>query len=236
MNATLITTFWRQRLNSPMRLMLALVFFGFGLLPVMLTGSIAMLGKNTMGVFAFVFAAGLIGQDVSSGVLTLAFARPLRRWEYVLSRWLAAGSLATAVCVLQVVAGAAVSLARHGDVTAALMAAKMLDGALVVFGLSAVLLMFSSLAPGLGDLGLYLLAFLAASVMTNVGAAKRIGWLTRAGEECQRFIDGSLDPAPFFGHGEVSWFAIASYLSTLAICLVVAIWAVNRKELSYAAG
>ncbi len=79
MNATLVTAFWRQRLTSPMRMVIALVFLSFGLMPVLLAGSIAMLGKNTMGVFGFVCAAGLIGQDVSSGVLTLAFGRPLRR-------------------------------------------------------------------------------------------------------------------------------------------------------------
>ncbi len=236
MIVTLVTTFWRQRLTSPLRLLLALMLFGFGLLPVLLTGSLATLGKTTFGVFGFVFAAGLIGQEVSSGVLTLAFARPLRRAEYVFARWLAAGSLATAVCVLQVLVAAVVSLLRHGDVGAAMMAAKMLEGALAVFGVSAVLVMFSALAPGLGDLGLYVLTFLGAGILSSVGFARQWPWLARAGAEVQRFLDASLDPSPFFSHGAIPWFELVSYLSTLTLCLVVAMWAMNRKELSYAAG
>ena len=41
-------------------------------------------------------AAGTIGQDVSSGVLQLLFARPVRRSEYVLSRWIGIVALVSA--------------------------------------------------------------------------------------------------------------------------------------------
>jgi ABC-type transport system involved in multi-copper enzyme maturation permease subunit len=228
--------FVRQRLSSPMRLLLATAFFGVGVAPVLLTASLDLLSASTMNLFAFLFAAGAIGQDVSSGVLTLAFARPVRRREYVIARWLGAGVLATFCVLLQVLAAAGAVMLRHGDLTANLLALKFLGGMLGVFGLSAVILMFSSLVPGLGDLGLYLLAMIIQAVTSGVGYGKQIGWLTRVGEEMERFLGAALDPSPWLGRGTVSWFAITSYLSTITICLVVAIWAVNRKELSYASG
>lgn len=236
MNPAIVSAFWRQRLTSPMRVALAALFLGMGLFPVLFTGSIALLGKNSMNVLAFVFAAGLIGQEVSSGVLTLAFARPLRRWEYVLSRWAAAASLAIAFGVLQVVLGAAIAIARHGDVTATTVLAKSLEGVLAIVGVTSVLTLCSALAPGLGDLGLYLVGMITGSLVATIGSAKGWAWLMRTGQELQRFVDPALDPAPLFGAGTFSWFELVSYLSTIVLCLVLAIAVVNRKELSYAAG
>jgi hypothetical protein len=154
----------------------------------------------------------------------------------VLGRWLGAAAMASACVVVQVLVAAAVVTSRHGHGDPSLIALKLVEGILAVVGSAAILVMFSALANGLGDLALLLLSLLAADSMTRAGSHWRIDWVTRAGEEAQRFLAASIDPAPLFGHGTLSWFAIASYLSTLAICLVVAIWAVNRRELSYAAG
>ena len=138
--------------------------------------------------------------------------------------------------MLQVAVATSVAILRHGDPTTAQVALKITEGVLAVTGATAVLLMFSSLVPGLGDLGLMLLALLVGGVMSVAGMHWHNPWLSRVGDEVHRFIDASLDLTPLFGQGTVSWFAIASYASTLAICVVVAIWAVNRKELSYASG
>ncbi len=236
MIGTIAWTLARQRLASPMRVILTAVFFGFGLLSVLFGGNLAMLARSQQGVFGFVMAAGLIGQEVSSGVLTLTFARPLRRSDYVLGRWLGASALGSACVALQVIIATGVALLRHGDPTASQVALKLLEGSLAVTGVCAVLLMFSSLVPGLGDLGLMLLALITGGVMSAMGMHWQIAWLSRSGAEIHRFIDASLDLEPFIGPGAVSWFAVTSYLSTLSICLVVAIAAVNRRELSYATG
>lgn len=236
MNLDLMIALGRQRLTSPMRMALALMFMGFGLFPVLLTGSVSMLGKEAMGLFGFVFAAGLIGQEVSSGVLTLAFARPIRRSEYVLSRWAAATLLAVACGVLQSGLGIVIAIARHGDWTLATVALKTLEGALSIAGLTSVLTLFSALAPGLGDLGLYALSYLAIGITNTVANAKQWGWMIRAAEELQRTLGPDFDPAPLFGTGTVSWYGLVVYLSTVTLCLTLAIVALNRKELSYAAG
>jgi ABC-type transport system involved in multi-copper enzyme maturation permease subunit len=233
---TVIWTFVRERAHSPMRLILCAVLFGFSMIQVLFTGSLAAVDKGALGMFGLVLAAGLIGQEVSSGVLTLAFARPLKRMDWVLGRWLGASACAAALIVLHVALAFAVAFARHGEPTLALAAQKLCEGVLGASGAAAVLLMFSALVPGLGDLGLLLLGNIAGSVLGVVGGHYQLPWLVRAGTEISDFLRASIDLAPFFGGGTISWFQVASYLSTVAICLVVAIHAVNRKELSYAAG
>jgi ABC-type transport system involved in multi-copper enzyme maturation permease subunit len=230
----LVAAFGRQRLSSPMRVVFVIMFLVTGVAPVLLTGSFQTLSAGIMNMFAFVFAAGAIGQDVSSGVLILTFARPVRRDHYVLSRWLGAGVLAAACVLLQVLAACGLVALRHGHLSVTLVSATYLAGVFAAFGLSAVIVMFSSFTRGLGDLALYVLAMILGQILVAVGASRQIGWLFRAGEEVRRFLDPSLDPLPWLVRGPMSWFDLASYLSTIAIALTVAIWAVNRRELSYA--
>jgi len=45
-----------------------------------------------------------------------------------------------------------------------------------------------------------------------------------------------VDISPILNGGDVPWFAIVSYLSTVTLCLAVAVVVMNRKELSYASG
>ena len=96
--------------------------------------------------------------------------------------------------------------------------------------------MFSSLAPGLGDLALYLLGNLAGLVLEFWGRVAGRTFLERAGDEVRRFLTPEVDISPILNGSGVSWFAIVSYLSTVTLCLAVAVMVMNRKELSYASG
>ena len=231
---TVVLAMFRQRLTSGMRLLLTVACFGFGMIGVLFSGSLEALNRSQMGGFGMIMAAGLIGQEVSSGVLTLAFARPIQRLQWVVGRWLGASLLAMAIVLLQVLVAFGVAAARHGVPSASAVTMAALEGTLAVFGSSAVLLLLSSVLPGLGDLGMLLIAGVASTAIPTIASHYQIGWLVRAGEELQRFLTASVDLAPVFHHDAMPWFEITSYFSTLAICLVVAIWAVNRKELSYA--
>jgi hypothetical protein len=226
----------RQRLVSPMRMVLVVTFALFGIVPTVLVNSLGALSRGQMGLFGLVTAAGLIGQELSSGVLMLTFARPLTRRDYVYGRWLGASAMAAVCVAIQVLLTAAFVAMRYGEVDPVTMAIKVVEGTLAVTGTAAVLVMFSSFVNGLGDLAVMLLSLLASDAVAAAGRKWELGWLSRAGEEGQRFITATVDPAPLFGRGTISWFELVSYLSTIAICLLVAIWAVNRKELSYATG
>jgi ABC-type transport system involved in multi-copper enzyme maturation permease subunit len=236
MNTTLVLAYWRQRLTSPMRVVIAFTLLSFGLMAVALSRSVGMLGKEGFAMLAFTVSAGLIGQDVSSGVLTLAFARPVRRSEYVLSRWFAAGTLATALIALQVVLAVAIVMLRGGEVDTVTVVSRLLHGTVVAFGAAAVLTLFSSLVPGFGDLGLYLLATIALSVLGGLAMAQHLDVVGTVVGEVQRMLDASFDPTPLLGHAKVAWYDIVTYASTVTLALAGAIVVMNRKELSYAAG
>jgi ABC-type transport system involved in multi-copper enzyme maturation permease subunit len=76
------------------------------------------------GYYGVVFAAGSIGQDVSSGTLQLLLARPVTRPQYVVNRWLGAGLLATAWHTTMLAFGVLVLLStrQHVDAIAVLRA------------------------------------------------------------------------------------------------------------------
>ena len=234
MNQTLIASLLLQRARSPVRLLLASAFFFFPLLVVAFARGAGLAPLGTGQAFAIFLGAGLVGQDVSAGTLQLLFARPVTRGEYAVSRWLGAALAASCLVVAQLAIGVAL-LAIHGEAPSARDLAIFAGGQLLgVFGTVSVLLLFSTVLPGVGDF----MAILAAGVLgqgLQLGAALfRAPWLGRAGVEIGRFVAPGLDLAPFFRGGPVSWFEVVSYLSSVTLCLALAIVILNRRELSYA--
>jgi ABC-type transport system involved in multi-copper enzyme maturation permease subunit len=237
-NRELIVAFLRQRLASVMRVsLLALNFFFPVLIFLFIPGSpISLLAQNAMN-FALILSAGMIGQDVSAGVLQLVFARPVRRSEYVFSRWGAAGLGAAAMMILQVATVAAIAALRGHPQPLGDLGTFTAEALLHAIGVVSVMALLSALAPGLADLALLLIAMFSGTVLSTVGQVVHNGqYLVRTGEEIGRFASPELALAPLFHGDAVSWFAIASYLSTVTLCLALAIVVVNRKELSYASG
>lgn len=233
MNPTLVVALWRQRLTSPIRVVLLAMAFGFPLLTVAFTrGSLTMLGDSTGLVL--IFAVGMIGQDLSSGVLQLLFARPVRRFEYVVSRWIAVGAAASAIGLAQAGLGFILLGARGAAPPVnelMLFAAQRVLGS---FGIAAVFALLSSVIGGVGDLALFFAGFIIGQVVVMVAGAK--GWtvLTRAGQEFQAFLMPDLDLPRLLSASTIPLFPIASYLSSVALALALAVWVMNRKELSYA--
>ena len=60
--------------------------------------------------------------------------------------------------------------------------------------------------------------------------------LTRVGTELVGFMFPKPDLALLVSASPLPLFPIASYLSTVALCLALAMVVMNRKELSYASG
>jgi ABC-type transport system involved in multi-copper enzyme maturation permease subunit len=235
-NLTLITTLWRQRLASPVRLAIVAVLTGMPLLGVafMPGAGLTLLGAGQGLVLAL--GAGLIGQDVSSGVLHLLCARPVRRPEYVVSRWLGVAFAASAISLLQLGIACALMAARGAAPTPqdALMfgAGRIFES----FGIAAVLAFLSSLAGGIADLGFYLIASLVGGVIQTMGQMKNWLWVERAGAEFGAWLNPSIDLARLVSASPMPWSPIFAYAATVALCLALAILVVNRKELSYASG
>jgi ABC-type transport system involved in multi-copper enzyme maturation permease subunit len=195
---------------------------------------LAALGDPTP--IAMLFAVGMIGQDLSSGVLQLVFARRVRRWEYVASRWLAVAGASTAAIVVQAAAAWGV-LALRGHSPAAELVLDFASGrVLQVVGVASVMALFSSLVAGLADLAVYLILNILAGLAGLAAQAK--GWVALG--HASRLIGDVLTPAIDFsvvsGGGVHAWLEVIAYLSTILLCLALASVAMNRRELSYASG
>jgi ABC-type transport system involved in multi-copper enzyme maturation permease subunit len=236
MNPTLVVSFLRQRLTSPMRLVMLGFMFLSSLSVVAVTRQLGTLEGSSVW-FALILAAGAIGQEVSSGVLTLTFARPVSRATYVLSRWAGAGGFAAALGLAQVAGGLMAIAARGGPMPrGADLAALAIECVLLAFTASAVMVMLSSLVNGLGDVGVWAIGSILSAFAGAIAQAKNWTVLARAAQEVQLVLVPKLHVGWIFGAGDVQVFALVSVLSTLTASLAVAVWVVNRKELSYAAG
>jgi len=234
MNLTMMLALWRQRLTSPIRLALLGAITGFPLLAVafMQGAGLTILGDSQGPVL--VLGAGMIGQDISSGVLQLLFARPVRRPDYVLTRWLGVAIAASAVAALQIMIALPL-LAGRGMMPGMEEILPYAAGRVIEsFGLAAVMALLSSLAPGLGDLALYLLGNMIGGVMQTAGRLKGWLWMDHLGAELAASLQPTIDVGRLLHGSPVSWYPVVAYASTVTLCLAVAIVVVNRRELSYA--
>jgi ABC-type transport system involved in multi-copper enzyme maturation permease subunit len=233
MNRTLVTAFWRQRLSSPIRVVILSMMIT---IPVLMCAAMPAVGLGALGEalpLMMVFAVGMIGQDVSSGVLHLLLARPIRRWEYVVNRWLAVGLAASGAVVLQM-GLASLALAGRGSPPSIEQFGLLAGSRLFeVWGGAAAMTLFSSLIGGLGDLALYALGTIGIGLFGMIAQAKGWALAGRIGAELQALLAPKVD-LPQIVAGFVSWHGIVSYLSSITLCMVIAIVVLNRKELSYA--
>jgi ABC-type transport system involved in multi-copper enzyme maturation permease subunit len=234
MNETLILATLRQRAASPVRL--ALLAFLFGM-PLLVALGAPAIGLSVLGdgyAIVLVLAAGLIGQDLSSGVLQLLFARPVTRSSYVLSRWIAVSLASAALCTVQALLCALLLSLRDSPPEFRLVLLVIGDNVLLSLGLAAVVTLFSSLLGGFGDMAILLVATITGKVLEAIAQFANSPIMGRIGTEIGNFVTPKIALAQVFGSADVPWFMLASYASTVTLCLALAIVVMNRKELSYA--
>ena len=236
MNPTLMVAYWHHRFTHIVWL---IAFGAVVVLPVLgYVGPVRALVHPSQvgngGGIGLLFVAGLIGLETSSGVLQLVFARPVTRYEYVMSRWLAAVIGGIAASSLQVAIVALADLARGTPFPAELYVSLAGSRALDVVGIVAVVTMFSSFLPGLGDLAIFILASGVATGLLAFGLQLHHPVYAVIG----RILGESLSPSlPF---PELSPFTVrsaylcAAYASSVTLSLLVAVLVLNRKQLSYA--
>jgi len=234
MNAVLVLATLRQRFTSPIRLLIVLLLGWMPMLPILMAPRTGFAALGDCYFLALTLAAGMIGQDLSSGTLQLLLARPVTRAQYVFSRWGAVAAGTFLIAGLQTLAAALIMALRGVPVPWDQAALFLANGALLALGTAAVMALLSSLAAGLGDLGLLFLVFFSAQVLEKVGMFKSWDWLVRGAGELLRVLKPELDLAPFLHGGPVAWLAVVSYLSTVTLCLGLAVVVMNRRELSYA--
>jgi ABC-type transport system involved in multi-copper enzyme maturation permease subunit len=234
-NRTLIVAFLRQRFTSPIRLGLIVLSTLFPLGGVAIMGSLSML-SGIAGPLALIFAAGAIGQDVSSGTLQLLLVRPVTRPGYLFNRWLGALIGSLGLTLLMFALGTLALMLRGQPPAAGELLRMSLESTATAAGNSAIMIMLSTLAGGLGDVGLYFLSLILLQMLVAVGQFEHWAWLQRASSELQGVLSPQLSFAWLLQHTPVSWFALASWASSITLALAVGVARLNRRELSYAAG
>jgi ABC-2 family transporter protein len=235
-NTTLVLHLLVQRFTSPARLVFLAFIAGFPLLILLAVPATGLTAVGTAINIVLVLAAGMIGQDVSSGVLQLLLVRPIRRWEYVVSRWLAVAFASLGVALLQLACAWAI-LALRGYAPEPRAVGELAVAHLIVsFGGAATFTLLSALVTGLGDLGIWAVGAILAQATQGIGQMMQRPWVTRGGHELERLLSPAVDIAALFGRAPFPWYDAAAVVSNLAVCLVLAILLLNRKELSYASG
>ena len=237
MNREIILATLEQRLRSPVRLALAAAFVLFATMPYLAAIFVKALpraiGPSTHGgMLALVFAAGVLGQEFSSGAPQLTFTRPLTRWSWVLSRAFAVGLLASVSAVLPFFAALAIGV-NPADV-----GLGVLEQLAQAIGTTAVVTGLSAIMPGITDLALLAAANIGFNVLGLLGqlltdnAART--FCARAKEYVEPWFSPKLELVALLHGATFSSHALLVVLSTVAVWLVVAVAMSNRKELSYA--
>ena len=237
MNQEIIFATLEQRLRSPVRCALAAAFVFFASAPYILALFIQGAPRELVnfqhgGMLALVFAAGVLGQEFSSGAPQLTFTRPLPRWQWVLSRAATCAAIASVLAILPYFPAMLLGIPLQEVALAALgQVAEAVTTTAIVTGLS-------SLVPGLTDLALLAGANILLAILGMFSALLR----DREANAIATWLKAHLEPwfTPHLdlvglAHG-ASWssHALLVILSTIAFWLVVAIAMSNRKELSYA--
>jgi ABC-2 type transport system permease protein len=234
MNTTLFANTWREKLASPMSVVvLALFSLALPIVAGLMKGHIpqasALEGALVLTLF---IAAGAIGRDVSSGSLPLIFSRPLRRSEYVVARWLGVATLAAACALIALGAQAGALTIRHEHTTWTHLWQNGVERIAFTFTLTAVLVALSALVPKSWNIGLYAAIALPLQLLTEVPWAPGKAVATRV----LPLFFPDVNAWKTFSATPVSWFAVVSVFSTLTLAITFATWWMNRKELSYASG
>jgi ABC-type transport system involved in multi-copper enzyme maturation permease subunit len=222
--AVLVAASLRRLRAQPARLTVAVI-------AVLLVGAIE--GPRQPGLvgalFAVLLGAGVVGREVSSGALALVFTRPIRRRDYVLAQWMAV-SVAAAVASI---AAVAVGIGRQGLGDAAGVSASVAGQLLASLGTAAVMVALSSFSRGYADAGLWLVTMGITSMVRLYGMSTSRAWASRVGHDLQSLLMPTIDVEQLRQTVDLPLFAVVSYLSTVATAIAVAVWCLNRRELSY---
>ncbi|TPW04775.1 MAG: hypothetical protein FD129_2853 [bacterium] len=232
MNKTLILAFWKERFTSLVRLALLITTWGFPILLTLFQEPIRVpLASGFFGAF-MVLGAGVIGRDLSSGVLQLILARPVTRQEYVLSRWAALGSACFGVGFVGWLIVLPLSISSGGmPVDEALL--RLVDIAVTAYGFAAVLTGLSALLPGFGDLAILLGGTIAAGTISFLGATLNHPEIRRIGIEISATLFPAFESGRLFHDGTFHYYPLVSWASTLFLGLLLAVYAMNHREFSY---
>jgi hypothetical protein len=234
-NRTLIESLWRERLTSVPRMALVLASMSLNMLNSLLTGAGPPDAASSALYLVIVLGAGIIGRDVTSGSLHLILVRPVRRSEYVLSRWVGLSLLVTTFALIQL--GFTTMMAvTHGTVPPLnLLLLYFAEQLLLTLGASAILVFLSTLLGGNGDIVLLAAGLLGAGMATVIGTGAQVPWLVTVGTELGQLLVPHIDlSAMAAGESQDPSRYLAYWVISVVVGLTMAISVIRRRDFSYA--
>jgi len=179
---------------------------------------------------AVIASAGIIGLEITTGSVALFFTRPLTRAKYLASRWSAAATISLAMMLIGLTGEVAILMARHVEVSPIAIALALADRFFVVTGTVSMMVCFSTFASSLGDL---LIWGSIQTVALSLGAVP-MGSFHDASRLLQRIAAPMLDLDRVLVSSRLPWSEVSGYAGTITLAAAIAIFVMNRKELSYA--
>lgn len=207
---------------------------------------------NTFFMLPFIFTlgTGILGKDISSGILSTLFSRPITRTKYVLAKWLAlsvatsAIAIALALCEQTIVS---VTYLQMPDVNLFTTIAERVS---LCFGLSATMVGLSSIFTGNKNMvawcilfgGMWILLQLATALPSMYfGGYFNLAWMSAVAPVVKALAEFSnsiclpwLDMTLVANTLIPSAATIFSYGFSVILMLTIAIWRMNNMEVSYA--
>ena len=224
--AIFTNTLW-ERLGNRVRVAFAASLLC--LFVVMGLGADELRGAEQSLFFALIFGAGAISGDVSRGALHLVFARPVTRSAYCVSKLAAVVALGSAFALVHLGAHVVERVVATGTVSPVEAAIAATERVLVVAGGSALMIGLSSLLPRLGDAVVWGVTALSCSAAEF--------WLSRSGgsrlASAVRALESVIWPTIDLRSAQAIEQTV-SILTTVAVSLALAVFVMNRKEISYA--
>lgn len=235
MNLRLILGTLEEKLTSPARLLLIVMFLVFPIFGAYLGGADPTTDGLIM-VYVLTLGVGIIGADVSAGVLQLIFTRPIKRSSYVLSRWLGLVVGVMTVYAVQIILMGGMLLFGGHSLPDVNYGSHVIEALLLAMGMSAVIVFFSAIFVGYGDGRSILVLWLLRGICQFFEKTRFYPKVfSVVGSQINGVLWPSLD-VNLVLHGEpYDWLLIVPYVAVLIASLVFAIFIMNRKELSYAA-
>ncbi len=207
---------------------------------------------NTFFLLPFIFAlgTGIIGKDISSGVLSTVFSRPIARTKYVMAKWLALSVATSAIAVALALCEQAIVSVTYLNMPDVNLFTTIAERISLCFGLSATMVSLSSLFAGNKNMvvwcvlfgGMFVLMQLATALPSMYfGSYFSLAWMAQftpivksIGEFTTSICLPWLDMTMVANTLVPSAATILGYSFTVFLMLTIAIWRMNNLEVSYA--
>jgi hypothetical protein len=202
-------------------------------------------GPMMINIVAFTFVSSSIGNTKSlddGEYLGLLFSRPIFRWNYIMSKWLAGFILVVGVVAVQVIVFIGLlNLIGRGDQ----LSVGFIDMANIVLNslqATALVVMIFAFPARIGAMlfaGLLYIA-LALPLMFNA-MPDSAQWfngnlqnIINFGSGCVRsFTYSPIDLGPYFNSIQILWLPVITFISNVALYLWIAIIVLNNREFFY---